>query len=145
MKTALLVADPDVRGRLWVVDSLRAEFAVSIPGPGENPLRAVRRLHPAAILLAVPRGRSKEAVRTCRLIKTDSGTPPLVGLLDQWSRIRHPERTLSHAMADGYIGGRIDDADLLRFAHSLLHGERPVVTNKPPPGLLKRLLRSPKD
>jgi hypothetical protein len=141
LKKALLVADPDVRGRLWVVDSLRAEFAVSIPGPGENPLRAVRRLNPAAILLAVPRGRSNEAVRTCRLIKTDSGTPPLVGLLDQGSRIRRPERTLSHALADGYIGGRIDAADLLSFVLSLIQGDRPVVINKPPPGLLKRLLR----
>ena len=141
MKKPLLVADPDVRGRLWVVDSLRADFVVSIPGPGENPLRAVRRLHPAAILLAVPRGRSNEAVRTCRLIKTDSGTPPLVGLLDQWSRIRRPERSLSHSLADGYIGGRIDSAELLDFAVSLLRGDRPVVINKPPPGLLKRLLR----
>ena len=124
-----------------MVDSLRVEFAVSIPGPGENPLRAVRRLHPAAILLAVPRGRSNEAVRTCRLIKTDSGTPPLVGLLDQWSRIRRPERTLSHSLADGYIGGKIDSDDLLGFTISLLRSERRVLINDPPPGLFKRLLR----
>ena len=124
-----------------MVDSLRGDFAVSIPGPGENPLRAVRRLHPAAVLLAVPRGRSSEAVRTCRLIKTDSGNPPLVGLLDQWGRIRHPERTLSHALADGYLGGRIEDGELLVFARQLLAGERPMMVKKPPPGLLGRLRR----
>ena len=141
MKSTILVADPDVRGRLWVVDSLRAGFSVSIPGPGENPLRAVRRLHPTAVLLAVPRGRSSEAVRTCRLIKTDSGTPPLVGLLDQWGRLRRPERTLSGALADGYIGGRIDADELGSFVRQLLARQRPVLINKPPPGILGRLLR----
>ena len=124
-----------------MVDSLRGAFTVSIPGPGENPLRAVRRLHPRVVLLAVPRGRSSEAVRTCRLIKTDSGTPPLVGLLDQWGRIRRPERTLSSALADGYISGRIDAVELLTFARDLSDGQRPTVINTPPPGLIKRLLR----
>ncbi len=129
MRSVVLVADPDVRGRLWVVDSLRGGFAVSIPGPGENPLRAVRRLHPDAVLLAVPRGRSGEAERTCRLIKTDSGSP------------RRPERALSSALADGYIGGRIEAGELVAFTAGLLAGERPVVVHKPPPGLLGRLLR----
>jgi hypothetical protein len=141
LRSVVLVADPDVRGRLWVVDSLRGGFAVSIPGPGENPLRAVRRLHPDAVLLAVPRGRSGEAERTCRLIKTDSGSPPLVGLLDQWGRVRRPERALSSALADGYIGGRIEAGELVAFTAGLLAGERPVVVHKPPPGLLGRLLR----
>jgi hypothetical protein len=141
LKATVLVADPDVRGRLWVVDSLRGGFAMSIPGPGENPLRAVRRLHPDAVLLAVPRGRSSEAERTCRLLKTDSGTPPLVGLLDQWGRIRRPKRTLSSALADGYIGGRIEVGELVDFVTALLAGKRPVTVHKPPPGLLGRLLR----
>ena len=141
MRQSILVADPDVRGRLWVVDSLREGFSMSIPGPGETPLRAVRRLHPDAVLLAVPRGRSSEAERACRLLKTDSSIPPLVGLLDQWGRIRRPERALSSTRADGYIGGRIEAAELVAFATALLAGKRPVLVHKPPPGLLRRFLR----
>ena len=124
-----------------MVDALRGDFVVSIPGPGENPLRAVRRLRPIVVLLAVPRNRSGEAVRTCRLIKTDSSAPPLVGLLDPRGRIRRPERTLPTALADGYLGGRVQAGELLEFTRALLAGERPVTSLQAPRGLLKRLLR----
>lgn len=136
----VLVADPDVRGRLWIVDILRVAFAVTIPGPGEDPLRAVRRVRPDAVLLAVPRGRSAEAMRMCRVIKTDSDTPPRVGILDQWGRIGRPQRALDQALADGYLGGRVLPAEVERFTRDLLAGQKPVVSNAPPPGIFQRLL-----
>lgn len=136
----ILVADPDVRGRLWIVDVLRVAFAVTIPGPGEDPLRAVRRVRPAGVLLAVPRGRSAEAMRMCRVLKTDSDTPPRVGILDQWGRIRRPERALEQALADGYLGGRVLPDEVVRFTRALLAGQEPVISNKPPPGIVGRLL-----
>jgi hypothetical protein len=141
-RPTILVADPDVRGRLWIVDVLRVDFAVSIPGPGEDPLRAARRLRPEAVLLAVPRGRSTEALRTCRAIKTDSESPPLVGILDQWGRTGRPERTLSDALADGYLGGRVLPDEVIAFARDVLAARRPVVSNTPPPGFMRRLLKT---
>lgn len=137
----VLVADPDVRGRLWIVDVLRADFALSIPGPGEGPLRASRRLRPQCVLLAVPRGRSVEAIRTCRSIKTDSSDPPFVGILDQWGRISRPDRLLTSALADGYLGGKVEPEEVLSFTQSLLDRKQPVVSNAPPPGFLQRLWR----
>ena len=136
----ILVADPDVRGRLWIVDVLRTGFALSIPGPGESPLRAARRVRPAAVLIAVSRGRTAEALRTCRAIKTDTENPPMVGILDQWSRISRPQRIFASALADGYLGGRVLPDEVSAFARALLAGEQPVVSNSPPPGIVRRLL-----
>ena len=141
MSSTLLISDPDVRGRLWVVDVLRDRFSVDIPGPGESLLRAVRRLRPAAVLLAVPRGRGGEAVRACRLIKTDTTAPPLVGLLDHWGRLGRAERrTLGASLADGYLGGRVSPEELCRFVQALISGHRPVVSNVPPPGIAGRIV-----
>ena len=139
-RPTLLIADPDVRGRLRIVDILKADYQLDIPGPGEPPLRAARRVRPAVVLLAVPRGRSAEAVRTCRLIKTDSEPAPLIGLLDHWGRIPRPQRALEAAAADGYLGGRATPEDICRFTAALLRGEHPLFTNDPPPGIFRRLL-----
>ena len=137
-RSSILVADPDVRGRLWIVDVLRSDFAISIPGPGEGPLRACRRLRPQCVLLAVPRGRSMEAIRTCRSIKTDSNEPALVGILDQWGRISRPARVLSSAMADGYLGGQVTPDEVLSFTQDLLERKNPVVSKAPPPRFFER-------
>lgn len=89
----------------------------------------------------MPRGRSTEAIRTCRSIKTDSSEPPLVGILDQWGRIGRPGRMLTSAMADGYLGGQVAPDEVLSFTRNLLDNKKPVVANEPPPGLLKRMWR----
>ncbi|MEL6349391.1 MAG: hypothetical protein AAFV53_40185 [Myxococcota bacterium] len=137
---SLLVADPNVRGRLAVVDALRGACAVHIPGPGESPLRALRRIHPAVVLLAVPRGRANEAVRTCRIMKTDSSKPPRVGLLDPRSRLLFPERSVSAALADGYIGGALHTQSLLDFVQALHNGDRPMIQPPPSRTTLRRLI-----
>lgn len=136
----LLVADPNVRSRLRVVDTLRADFAVSIPGPGETPLRAVRRLSPELVLLAVPRGRAAEAVRTCRVIKTDSNHPPRVGLLDPRNRLVLPDQAVSAALADGYLGGARVREELDTFIHALFKDTRPIMRPHPIPNRLQRLI-----
>lgn len=137
-RPSVLVADPDVRGRLWVMDALRTHCQLSIPGPGEEPLRAVRRVHPQAILLAVPRGRGAAIHKLCRAIKTDSLHPPLVGIVDQWGRLRNPQQLMDGALVDGYLGGRLLPEDVRSFLTALMANQQPMVTKAPPTGMLRR-------
>lgn len=139
-RPSLLIADPDVRGRLRAVDALKSRYTVSIPGPGEAPLHAARRVRPAVMLLAIPRGRGTEAINTCRLIKTDTQVPPLVGLLDPWGRLTRPPRALEAALADGYLGGLVSPEEVRRFVEDLLAYTRPIREQPAAPGLLRRLL-----
>jgi len=141
MKPLLLVADPDVRGRLWTVDALRSGYSIETLSPGEAPLRAARRVRPRVMLLGVPRGRSVEVIRTCKMVKTDSVSAPLVGLLDPWCRLAKPTQLLPRSLADGYLGGPVSADSLQEFVQELLRGEHPIREGSPCSGFFKKLLR----
>lgn len=138
--TLLLVSDPDARARLRAVAALRDSFEVATLGPGEDPVRAVRRLKPPLVLLAAPRARMSEALRTCHAIKTGAGTPPTVGVVDRWRRLGDPPRALRECLGDGYLGGKYAPADLLEFASRLRAGREAVMLFEPELGLVGAIL-----
>lgn len=135
----LLLSDPDARVRLRAVAVLRDEFDLVTLEPGEDVIRAVRRLRPALMLLAMPRARMTEALRVCLSLKTDAGTPPLIGLVDRWKRLGDPQRTLETCLGDGYLGGRASGDELLAFARALGDGVRPVHLFEAELGLVGRI------
>lgn len=138
---SVLLAVPDPHLRLGLLAALRDRYSLTPLGPGEDPLRAARRLRPSLVLLAVPRSRSAATLHACRAIKTDAGTAPLVALIDVNARLSHPNSAVEAASADGYLGMDLEDADLLAFVQAVLSGERPVcVSPDRPRGLLARLL-----
>jgi len=141
MRPLLLVADPDVRGRLWTVDALRAGYSIETLSPGEAPLRAARRVRPRLMLLGVPRGRANEAIRTCKMVKTDSVGSPLVGLLDPWCRLARPQQSVSRALADGYLGGQVSVGALQEFVQALIRGDKPIQEGQSGSGFVQKLLR----
>jgi hypothetical protein len=138
----VLVADPDARGRLRAVSALRGTTEVLIPEPGELVIRAVRRLRPDVVLVAMPRARMREALRTARTIKTDGATPARVGLMDRWRRLKDPDETLRSCLANGYLGGKADSGAIVAFTRALSDGGRPISLFEGERGLLGRLLRS---
>jgi hypothetical protein len=137
----LLLWEPEPRARLRTVAALRGLADVLLADdPSENPVRLVRRLRPELMLLALGRGRLSPGLQSCRVIKTDQGRPPRVGLTDRWSRLRDPDQALVGCDGDGYLGGVPDAAALRMFVADLMAGRRPVHLHPPEPGLLGRLL-----
>ncbi len=141
-RPGVVVADPDARSRVRAMNALAEAFEVESPPPGEPLARTVRRLQPAIVLLAMPRNRMNEALRTCRRLKTEPRHHPVVGLLDRWARLDDPEAALDRCLGDGYLAGRAGPEDYLAFARALARGERPVVLLEPELGLLGHLIRT---
>lgn len=139
MKSKVLIADPNPKGRLVALDALRERWEV-VPLPDdEDPVRATRRLRPALLLLAVPAGRSQGALRACRSLKTEA-SPPRVALLDRDGRLADPEETMRSYLADGVLAGSFDAELLKKFVAGVIAGERPVVrAEATAKGLLGRL------
>lgn len=127
MLPTVLLVDPDPRGRLRLVSALHEHFEVLLPEPEEELVRAVRRLRPAVVVLAMPRGRVGAATRDCRTIKTDGRDPPTVGLTDRWCRLPDPKATLSSCLGDGYLGGQVDALGIRRWVRNLVDGQVPAV------------------
>lgn len=128
MLPRVLLVDSDPRGRLRLVSALHERFEVLLPEPDEELVRAVRRLRPEAVVLAMPRGRVGAATRDCRTIKTDGRDPPAVGLTDRWCRLPDPKATLSSCLGDGYLGGTVEAPDIRRWVRNLVDGQVPAVT-----------------
>ena len=138
----VLVVEPDARGRLRVLAALQGRHEPVIVDDGEDLLRAIRRVRPRLVLLAMARGRQGQAFRSCRSIKTDGREPPKVGLMDPWLRVGDPISTLGSCLGDGYLGGIPDGPQVLAFVDALLADSAPVVMKvAPAPGLWTRLLR----
>lgn len=142
MARKVMVADPDPRGRLRAVSALHGRYDVVTPDPTEELVRAVRRLRPEVVLLAMPRGRSGQAFRSCRTLKTDGRDPPAVGLTDRWCRLGDPKASLSSCLGDGYLGGQVTPQQWLRFVGDMLEGKSPVVVmGEPEASLWTSLIR----
>lgn len=139
-RPAVVISDREPRSRLRLVSVLRDAYAVRTPAPGEELVRLVRRERPEAVLLHVGRGPLQDVLRTCRVLKTEAGRTPQVGLVDPRRRVRDPDQALEGCAGDGYLGGAAQDADVRAFVAALLARERPVVAGAAAPGLLGRLL-----
>jgi DNA-binding response OmpR family regulator len=140
-RPALLVADRDPRSRLRLVSALRDDWQVGTPAPGEELVRLCRKERPAVVLLRVGRGPLQDTLRTCRVLKTEAGRTPLVGLVDPARRLRDPAQALEGCAGDGYLGGAVDDDAVRAFVTALANGERPIVQGPGRGGLLDRILR----
>ena len=140
-RVRVMLAQPDARGRLRVVEALRDRYELMPLGPGEDPVRAVRSQRPALVLLEVPRAQSGNTLRACRAIKTDAGTPPRVALLDLRGRLSHPRNAVEGCLADGYLGRELASAELAGFVADVLAGKRPIIEGeRRRRGLLGRFL-----
>lgn len=138
----ILLAQPETRSRLRVTAALRGRYDLVPLAPGDDPLRAVRSVRPALVLLEVPRHQSANSLRACRAIKTDAGSPPLVALLDLGQQVRTPRAAVEACLADGYLSAELDDDQLRAFVADVLAGRGPMRQGPPRPrGLLDRLLR----
>ncbi len=138
----IVVVDDDPRGRLRAVSALHERYEVLVPEPGEELLRVVRRVRPAAVLLAMSRGRASVIFRLCRALKTDGRDPPAVGLIDRWNRLEDPSASLTSCLGDGYLGGQLAPEEIRRWAGRLIERRGHVVVTGPAEKTFRdRLLR----
>lgn len=138
----VLLAVPDTRERLRLVEALRDRFDLTPLPVDEDPVRVTRSLRPQLVLLSVPRGRTGATLRACRAIATDAGSPPRVALIDGGCRLTSPETALQACLGDGYLGLELPDDQLVAFVSDVLAGKRPVLVGEPRRrGLLDRLLK----
>ena len=79
--------------------------------------------------------------RTARLLKTEAGRPPPVGLIDPRGRARDPQAMLDACGADGYLGGTVDPDEIQAFAREVAAGEGSVRIVARSGSLLDRLLK----
>jgi len=121
----LLLIDPATRDRLRVVATLTGIADVHTPEPSDDPVRLVRHTRFDIILVALPRFASRRGLSLCRTLKTDSGRPPPVGVLDPWSRLSDVSAALEESLSDGYLGGAAEQADFKRFITELRAGHKP--------------------
>jgi hypothetical protein len=137
---SLLLLDHDPRSRLGWLDALRRDFEVAVIQRGELPVRRVRSLRPEVVIMTVPRGRLQETLRWSRTIKTDSTSPPPVGLVDPAGRIRSQAQALELSMADGLLRGEAPPVARQQFVEALIQGAVGTVLEYPVRGWRGRLL-----
>ena len=127
----LLLLDNHPRSRLVWLDALRHAFEVEVIQRGELPVRRVRSLRPTVVVLTLARGRLQETLRWSRTIKTDSASPPPVGLFDPAGRIAETPPALELSMADGLLRGEAPPEARQEFVQSLLRGPSTQVLEFP--------------
>lgn len=137
----VLLVDPTTRDRLRVMAAFTGVADVHTPEPSDHPVRLVRHTRFDAVLVALPRLAARRGLSLCRTLKTDGARPPPVGLLDPFRRLRDVPRALEDSLADGYLGGATDRADLTAFLTELLAGTRPFRTHAAAPRTLWGRLR----
>jgi hypothetical protein len=96
--------------------------------PDDDPLRVVRREHPAIVVLGCHASKPLAAARACRAIKTEHD-PPWVGLLNGPGMKLDPTEMMGQFLADGYLEGPVQPADVAQWVARIAAGERPVVLN----------------
>ena len=124
MRPRLLLLEPDAAFRLGAISALREAFEVSVPEPGEDPLRFARATRPEVALLASGDRQRVEALRIARVLKTDVRAVPGLGLYARRGE-RGPSGPAFHDVAaDGYFPELDDPAALVAFAIALGRGGR---------------------
>ena len=143
LKPRLLLVDTEPAHRLKASVALGDSFDVHMAPDGEDSLRAARTLRPDLALISVPARRSESSLRLCRTLKTDVRPVGAVGVYDRGAWPRPPGMVIGVWLADGYLTGACQAADLASFAQSLWRGERPIRLDRPPrePGRLRLLAR----
>lgn len=121
----LLLAEPRNARRLELIAALRADHDVILLTPTDDPLRVVRREHPAVVVLGCHVAQPLAAVRTCRALKTEQ-SPPLVGVLNGPGVRLDPDEVMDHYLADGYLCGPVDTDAVAVWVRELAAGARPV-------------------
>ena len=137
----LLVVDPAPKSRLALVAALRERWTVVVPDTDEAPVRCARKMRPAVVLLVIHRGELSTVQRTARILKTEAGTPPRVGLLDPRHRVRDAAAMLEACGADGYLGGRASEEQIRAFTQAVVQGRKPQLGVAERTRLLDRLRR----
>ncbi len=136
----LLLAEPRNARRLELIAALRDGHQVILLTPTDDPLRVVRREHPALVVLGCHPSQPLAAVRTCRALKTEHA-PPLVGVLNGPGVTLDAQEVMGHYLADGYLQGPATTAQVIAWVAELGAGSRPVNLSGARRPLWRRLLR----
>lgn len=131
----VLLHEPALTARLRLVSALSREHAVEVVEQGVEPIRAVRRVMPEVFLVGL-HGDSAAALRLLRVVRTDGGVSPLLGVIEAPPHRVGPELAIDRWGADGWLG---DPADVEEFVAELGRGPRPVQRGAVVRGLWKRV------
>jgi DNA-binding NarL/FixJ family response regulator len=126
VKTRLLLVDTDTRSRLSLAARLAEHYSVISCGPGEDALKLARQHQPSLALVVLPDGAGDEALRLCRMLKTDLSPVRWVGLRARGGAPQ-VETLQSLWLVDGYLGAEASDSALLQLLAEMQRGEKPAI------------------
>jgi len=118
----VLLHEPALTVRLRLLSALSREHTVEVVEPGIEPIRAVRRVMPEVFLVGL-HGDGEAALRLLRVVRTDGGAPPLLGVIEEPPHRVGPDLAIDRWGADGWLG---DAGDVEAFVADLAGGPRPV-------------------
>lgn len=124
--SCILLVEGDPTARLARLAALGGAPALLVPEPGEDAVRALRRLRPGLVLVGLGDGPTALALRPVRSLVNEPGGP-IVAILDALDAVDDPAALLRGTGARGYLGAPPADAAALRaFLEALERGESPV-------------------
>lgn len=135
----LLVCD-DAAHRLKLVGLLRADFQLRSVTEGEDLLRLARSQRPDAVLIVGSASERVEALRRCRVLRTDLVPFPQVGVVLTGAGAPEVDEVRG-ALATGYLGGHSEPATILEFARAVAAGRGSYRRDTREVGGLRRLWR----
>ncbi len=134
----IVLFDPVLGSRLLAIAALSPAHDVHAVSDAADVLKAIRRLAPDVVLLALPPG---DIGRLCRAIRTDtpsrSSAVPRLGFVVPVGSAVGPSLAIDTWGADGWLG---NPADLPAFVSGLLAGPLPVRMGVHAPGLAARIV-----
>jgi len=132
----VFVVDPHARSRLAALVGLAANHEAHCLESGADLLKSVRRVVPEVVLV-YGGGDPEHVQRTLRLILTDSGPKPRVGVYELAPHRAGPELAIGRWGADGWAG---DPESAGAFVDALLRSETAVRIGSFSPGLWTRFV-----
>jgi hypothetical protein len=132
----VFVVDPHARSRLAALMGLAAGHDAQCLEADADLLKSVRRIVPEVVLFCAA-GEPAQIQRSVRLILTDSGPKPRVGVYEPAPHHAGPDVALERWGADGWAA---EPSAAGALVDALLRGAGPVRMGTFTPGLLSRFL-----
>jgi len=132
----VFVVDPHARSRLAALMGLAAGHDAQCLEADADLLKSVRRIVPEVVLFCGA-GESAQIQRSVRLILTDSGPKPRVGVYEPAPHHAGPDVAIERWGADGWAG---DPESAGAFVDALLRSETAVRIGSFSPGLWTRFV-----
>ena len=119
---SLVLVEPDATERLRAVDALRARWDVHPLGARDEPLRAVRRLRPAIVVVSAGRS-GTGALHLCRAIRTERTLDARVLVVNREAVAAVRRFVRAGGVADGYLEGPVSTEVLVDACSRLAAGQ----------------------